>query len=340
MVCFHYGCGTVNPKVLTMQRKPRTVAILLAFVCLTSGAGLAQDQYPSRMIKMVVPIPPGVTGDVLPRIVAEKLTTRWGHPVIVENRPGAGLNLGAELVATSAPDGYTLLATPAGPLVVSQSFFPKLRFDPSAFVPVTVYAAVPYVLVINSKLPISNLKEFIAYAKANPGKINYASSGIGSALHLTVEMLMRAASIHLVHIPYQGVAPALTDLLSGQVDMMVDNLGNSLPLVKDGRLRALGVASEARISELPDVPAIAEQFPGFYSTAWLGVVAPPKTPTDIAWKLSRAIADIATSPDVAKRFRALSHSPVTMTPDEMRLFLRGEIDRWRGVITAGGIKPN
>jgi tripartite-type tricarboxylate transporter receptor subunit TctC len=316
--------------------------IILAIACLlmVGGFAFAQEEYPSRAIKLVVPIPPGVAGDLLPRILAEKLGARWGHPVIVENRPGAALNLAAETVWASRPDGYTLLATPQGPLVVSQSFFPKLRFDPGAFVPVTVYAAVPYVLVANPNLPVSTLREFIGYAKANPEKINYGSSGIGSSLHLTVEMLMQAAGLRLVHIPYQGVAPALTDLLSGRIDVMVDNLGNSLPLIKEGRLRALGVASEARIPELPDVPAIAEQFPGFYSTGWYGVVAPPNTPAEIARKLSRAITDIAASPEVANRFRALSHSPLAMTPEEMTTFLRDETERWRRVITAGGIKSN
>lgn len=325
-----------------MPLKSMLLLTLLTVSCVVHAPSttLAQGDYPSRTIKFVVPIPPGVTGDVLPRIVAEKLAARWSHPVIVENRPGAALNLAAEMVAKSPPDGYTLLATPQGPLVVSQSFFPKLRFDPAAFVPVTVYAIVPYVLVANPKLPLSNLQEFIAYARANPGKINYGSSGIGSALHLTVEMLMGAAGIRLVHVPYQGVAPALTDLLSGQIDVMVDNLGNSLPLINDGRLRALGVASETRIPELPDVPAIAEQFPGFRSTGWYAVVAPPNTPPEIARKLSHVINDIAASPDVAKRFRSLSHHPATMTPDEMRRFLREETERWRRVIAAGGIKPN
>ena len=326
-----------------MMRAARlfTWTLLLAPTLVQSGSAqnVAND-YPNRTIKMVVPIPPGVTGDVLPRIIAEELATRWGQPVIVENRPGAALNLAAEVVAKSPPDGYTLLATPQGPLVISQSFFPKLRFDPSAFVPIAIYAIVPYVLVVNPKVPVSNLRELVGYAKTNPGKINYASSGIGSSLHLTVEMLMGVADIRLVHIPYQGVAPALTDLLSGQVDMMVDNLGNSLPLIRDGRLKAIAVASEARIPELPDVPAIAEVFPGFYSAGWYAIAAPPHTPREIVSKLSRTIAEIAKSPVVAKRFQSLSHSPATMTPDEMSKFLREERDRWRKVITAGGIKPN
>ena len=323
-----------------MRRTKWTALLTTVQVIGCIGAAWAEAGFPSRTVKMVVPIPPGVTADVLPRIVAEKLSTRWSQPVVIENRPGAALNLAAEIVAKSPPDGYTLLATPQGPLVVSQSFFPKLRFDPIAFVPISVYAIVPYVLVVHPTVPVSSLSEFIAYAKANPDKINYASSGVGSSLHLTGEMLKGVAGIRLVHVPYQGVAPALTDLLAGHVHAMFDNLGNSLPLVREGKLKAIAVASETRIPELPDVPAIAELFPGFYSTGWNAVVAPPHTPLPIARKISQSIADIVTSPDVTKRFRDLSHAPATMTPEQMSRFLREESDRWRGVIAAGGIKPN
>jgi tripartite-type tricarboxylate transporter receptor subunit TctC len=301
------------------------------------GAATAQNDYPNRTIKMVVPIPPGVTADLMPRVIADKLAARWGHPVIIENRPGAGLNLAAEVVAKSPADGYTLLATPQGPLVMSQSLFPKLRFDPAAFVPVSIYAEQPYLLVANPKVPASTLREFIAYAKANPGKINSAG-GTGTALHLTAEMLAAAAGIRIVHVPYQGAAPAMTDLLAGHVDIMIDNLGNSLPHIREGKLKVFGVASEARIPELPDVPAIAELFPGFYSVGWYAVVAPPKTPAAIALKLSQAIAETVKSPDVAKRFRDLAITPTGMTPDEMTVFLRQETERWRRVITDRGIK--
>jgi tripartite-type tricarboxylate transporter receptor subunit TctC len=300
----------------------------------------AQAGYPNRTIRIVVPIPPGPVADVLPRLLAEKLSSRWGQPVIVENRPGGALNLGAEAVARATPDGYTLLATPPSPLAINQSFFPKLAFDPTAFVPVSIFASLPYVVVVGPKVPVSTLQEFIAYARANPNKINFASGGTGGGPHLTGEMLSLAASIRMVQVPYSGLGPAMTDLLAGHVDLMVDNLGNVLPRVREGKLKALGVGSETRIPELPDVPAIAELFPGFRAMAWFAIVAPPKTPPDIAAKISEAVAETLRLPDVAKRFRDLSVSPVGSSPAETAAFLKDETERWRKVIVAGGIKPH
>ena len=226
----------------------RSARIAIALLTAAPVAASAQTEYPNRTIKFVVPIPPGPVADVLPRMLAEKLAARWGQVVIVENRPGAASNIGAEAVAKAQPDGYTLLATPPNPLVINQSFFPKLAFDPEAFVPVTVFAALPYVLVVNPKVPFSTLQELIAFARQNPDKINFASAGTGSAPHLTGEMLKLAASIRMVHVPYTGLGPAMTDLLAGHVDLMIDNLGNALPLVRAGKVKALGVASETRIA--------------------------------------------------------------------------------------------
>jgi tripartite-type tricarboxylate transporter receptor subunit TctC len=316
------------------------LACTTAFLVAAPVATFAQTTYPTRTIKIVVPIPPGPVADVLPRLLAEKLSARWGPPVIIENRPGAALNLGAEVVAKAPPDGYTLLATPPNPLVINQSFFPKLGYDPSAFVPISIFASLPYVLVVNPKIPASTLPELIAYAKANPNKINFASAGTGSGPHLTGEMLSLAASIRMVHVPYTGLGPAMTDLLAGHVDMLVDNLGNALPRVREGKLRALGVGSKTRIPELPNVPAIAEIFPGFDAMVWFAIVAPPKTPPDIAAKLSQAIAEALRLPDVAQRFRDLSITPVGSSPADTAAFLKEETERWRNVIIAGGIKPH
>ena len=273
-------------------------AVLLA---VAPAGALAQDNYPSRMIKIIVPVPPGASVEILPRIVAEKLAARWGQPVIVENRLGGALNIGAEAVAKAEPDGYTLLATPPPPLAINQSLYPRLAFDPKAFVPVTVMASMPNVLVASPKVPFSTIQGLVAFAKAHPGKLSYASSGAGSTPHLAMELLKSRAGIELVHVPYKGLLP--TDLLAGHVDLMFNNLGNTLPHIKNGALKVLAVASEKRLAALPDVPALLEMFPAFVSTTWVAVVAPPKSSPEIAGKLSVAMAEILRLPDVVLRLQ-------------------------------------
>jgi len=319
---------------------PRAPLVALLLAAAPIAPAVAQTSYPSRTVKIVVPIPPGAALDLLPRLLAEKLTARWRQSVIIENRPGAAQNLGAELVAKAEPDGYTLLASPPNPLVISQTFYPKLNFDPGAFAPISIYATQPFLLVVNPKVPANTLAELIAYAKANPGKLNFASPGTGTAPHLTGEMLWLAAAIKVVHVPYAGLGPAMTDLIAGHVDVMVDNLGNSLPLIRGGKLKALAVANEKRIPELPDVPAIAELYPGFYSASWFAMVAPPKTAPDIAAKVSQAIAETLKLPEVAQRFTDLAITPLGTSPAETAAFLKRETDRWREVIVKGGIKPD
>ena len=301
---------------------------------------MGQESYPSRPIRIVVPLPPGPIADLLPRLIADKLAARWGQPVLVENRPGAAQNLGAEMVARAAPDGYTLLATPQGPLVVSQHFYPKLGFDPTAFVPVTVMASLPYVLVAHPGIRASTLQELVALAKADPEKLTYASPGMGSPTHLAGELLKSAAGIRMTHVPYKGVAPAAVDLLAGRVDLMFDNLANVLPHIKSGKLKALGAGSESRIPELSDVPAIAETYPGFYAAGWYAVVAPPKTAPEIAAKLSAAIGETLRLPDVAARLRENSVRALGSSPDATAAFFKQESERWRQVIVANNIKPD
>src|SRR5262245_6354465 len=315
--------------------------IVLAWLLAASGVpAVAQGDYPNRTIKIVVPLPPGAFADTLPRIIADKLSSRWSQPVIIENRAGFASNLGAEFVAKAEPDGYTLLATPQGPLALSQHIYPKLGFDPAAFVPVSVMAALPYTLVVNPQVRASSLQELVALAKANPDKITFASAGIGSPPHLTAEMLMAAAGVRMVHVPYKGLTPAMTDLLAGHVDVMFDNLANTLPLIRDGRLRALAVGDKGRIAELPEVPAVAEIYPGFYSAGWYAVVAPPKTPPAIATKLSAAIAEALKLPDVVKRLADYSALPVGNSPDETALLIEQESKRWLRVVTSAGIRAN
>jgi tripartite-type tricarboxylate transporter receptor subunit TctC len=321
-----------------LARLPYWLAVFIGLAVIMPGTASAQGDYPNRTVKFLVGAPPGSNLDIVPRIIADKLAAHWGHPVIIENKPGAAQNLAAEVVAKSPPDGYTLLATPQGPLVVSQYFFPKLGFDPTAFVPVSIVASQPILLVANPKLPAANLKELVAFAKANPNKLNFATPGVGSSPHLTGEMLQADAGIRFTHVPYKGMPPAETDLIAGHVDVMFDNLSNVLPHIKDGRMKALGVASETRIPELPDVPAIAESYPGFFSTSWFAIVAPPKTPAGIADTVWKAISNLLKRPDVIARYRDLSSAPVASSPAETAAFLKKESERWRKVIALAGIK--
>jgi tripartite-type tricarboxylate transporter receptor subunit TctC len=297
------------------------------------------QSYPDRPIKIIVPLPPGATADTLPRIVGAKLTAKWGQPVLIENRPGAAQNLGAEMVAKAEPDGYTLLATPQGPLTISQYLYTKLGFDPAAFVPITIMAALPYVLVTYPTAPVASLDELITFAKRHPDKLNYASPGAGSSNQIAMEWFKGLADIRLTHVPYRGAAPALTDLLAGHVDIMFDNAGNVASLIKGGRLRALAVSAKSRMAEFPDVPAIAEYFPQFVATSWFAVVAPPKTPAEIAERLSSAIVEALRMPDVTERVREMSAAVIATSPSETAAYLRKETEQWGRVIASAGIKP-
>jgi tripartite-type tricarboxylate transporter receptor subunit TctC len=310
-------------------------AVVLAAV---PTATLAQSDYPVRTIRIVVPAPPGTTLDALPRIIADRLAVRWGKPVIIENRPGASQNLGAEVVAKAEPNGYTLLATPMGPLVISQHLFPKLGFNPGAFMPVSIIVRQPAILVAYPKAPFSTAQDLIAFAKTNPNKVNYGSPGTGSSLHLIAEVLQSSSGIRLVHVPYKGMAPAMSDLLAGHISMTVDVLGNALPYIKEGKLKALGVTSETRVPELPDIAAITETIPGFIFIEWFAFVAPPKTQFGIVAKFSQAVAETLQQPEVVKRFRDLSVTPAGTTPAETAAFINQEAGRWHKVVLSSGVK--
>jgi tripartite-type tricarboxylate transporter receptor subunit TctC len=312
--------------------------VLAALLCLLPGAGVAQEDYPNRPVKIVVPLAPGGWPDVLSRVIAEKLAARWKQPVFVENRPGASLNLGAEVVAGAAPDGHTVLAIPPT-LVINQFVFSKLRYDPSAFTPVTILAQWPLVLVVGPNVQAADLGQFIAYAKANPGKLSFASPGVGSVPHLYAEMLKARARIDLIHVPYKGLTPAFADLLGGRVDMIFFDLGSTVRHIESGKVKALGVTGRSRIPQLSTVPAISELLPDFAVTTWLAMVAPPKTPVGIASKLSGTIAEVVQLPGVAQRFRDFHATPVVGTPEQAAAFLRNEAEHWRKVIAIAGIKP-
>ena len=316
----------------------KAVFVATIFLAGLSAVCFAQNDYPSRTIKIIVPLPPGPVADVLPRIIAQKLAARWGQPVIVENRPGASLNLGAEAAARAEPDGYTLLATPPAPLVVSQHLFSQLGFDPTMFVPITLMVKVPAVVIVNPKVPASNLNELIAYAKANPSKMTFGSPGIGSTQQLAMEQIMTSAGIRFVHVPYKGLAPAMIDLLAGHIDVMIDNLGHVMQHIKDGRLRLIAATTEFRIADLPDTPTVSETLPGITHADWFAIVAPPKTPPQIATKLAEAISEILKAPDVAKRISELYLTPAGTSPAETADLIKKESERWRQLIAETGLK--
>jgi tripartite-type tricarboxylate transporter receptor subunit TctC len=301
------------------------------------------QEWPAKPVRIIVPFPPGGSADLMPRAISEKLSEKWGQPVIIENRAGSAGNIGADIVFRADPDGYTLLSGPPPPLVINKLLYSKLSYDPALFVPITVIGAIPNVLLVNPKVSAKSVQDFIKEIKANPGKLNYASQGSGTTSHLTAELFKSMAggaegNLNIAHIPYKGTAPALADLLGGQVEMMFDNLGVSLPHVRSGKLKALAVASRKRTATLPDVPALAELLPGFEAVAWFGVVAPPRTPQAIADKVSAAVAEALKSPDVQKRLAELSAEPMGLTPAETAAFMRQETERWGAVIRSAGVK--
>jgi len=316
---------------------------VLALAALVLVCGAQAQEWPSRPVRIIVPFPAGGSADLLPRAVAEKLSEKWGQPVIVENRSGAAGNIGADAVFRADPDGYTLLSSPPPPLVINRSLYPKLSYDAAQFVPVTVIGAIPNVLLVNPKVGVNSVAEFIDRVKKNPGKYNYASQGSGTTSHLTAELFKSMAGgangeLKITHIPYKGTAPALTDLLAGQVDMMCDNLGVSLPHVRSGKLKALAVASKTRFGGLPDVPALAETLPGFESLAWFGIVAPPRTPGPIVDKIADGVREAIKLADVQKRLAELSAEPMGLTPAETATFMREEVERWAAVIRTAHVR--
>ena len=320
----------------------RTLAALglIAATGLTSLAAHSQTPsgYPAKTIRIIVPFPAGGTADSIPRIVAEKLNAKWGQPVIVENKPGAGGNIGAELVARSDPDGYTLLASPPGPLSINQSLYKSLGYDPTKFAPISLVATMPNVLAVRPTFEATSVQDLIAQAKKNPGKLSYASQGNGTTSHLTASMFQSMTGTELVHVPYKGTAPALTDLMGGQVDLMFDNVTSSLSPYKAGRIKILAVAAPARISELPNVPTLTEAgVRGFQAGSWVGIVAPANTPAAITTALSQAIADAVKSPDVRKKFSEVAAQPVGNTSEEMAAFLAQEAAKWRQVVRTANV---
>jgi tripartite-type tricarboxylate transporter receptor subunit TctC len=300
----------------------------------------AQAQtYPDRAVKIIVPFPAGGTADAVPRLVGDWLSRKWNQPVVIENHTGAAGNIGAEMAYRATPDGYTLLSSPPPPLVTNQNLYPKLSFDPAKFEPISVMAHVPSGLFVNpDKVKAASVAELIDYLKKNTGSLTAATQGNGTTSHLTSEMFQLMAKVKLRNIPYRGSAPALQGLLAGDVDLMFDNLGVSLPLVNAGKLKLLAVASAQRVPYLPNVPAMAETLPGFESAAWYAVVAPPKTPKAIVDKINADVSEALRQPDIREKLKNLSAEVYGGSPAKAGKYMSEEVERWGNVIKSANIK--
>jgi tripartite-type tricarboxylate transporter receptor subunit TctC len=299
------------------------------------------DDYPSRPIRFICPVPPGGSVDAMARIIAEQLRAKWGQPVVVENRPGAGNVIGIEAVLQAVPDGHTLLVGPGSPVIVQKLLYPNRTLDPEALEPVSEIATNPLVHVIHPSVPASDLASFVAYAKANPGKLNYASAGDGGVPHLTAEMFQHKAGVSFTKVPYRGVALAMTDLVAGQVDMIFVDISTAIEHIRAGRLRVLGVAAEKRNPALPGIPAFPEFYPDLISETWFAVYAPPKTPIELRKKISAAIAEVVDHAGVRQRMADMGGiEAVGSSPAEMAAFIRREKARWAAVIREAQIKVN
>jgi len=314
------------------------LALMSALFAFVAGPAGAED-YPARPVKIIVPFAAGGTADAIPRLVGDWLSHKWGQPVVIENRAGAAGNIGAEFVYRSEPDGYTLLSTPPPPLVINQNLYPKLGFDPTQFEPVIVMAQVPNALFVNPRnVKASSVPELVEYLRKNPEQLTAATQGNGTTSHLTAELFQVMAKVKLRFIPYRGSAPALQGLLAGDVDLMFDNLGVSLPLVEAGNLKLLAVASVARLPSLPDVPTIAETLPGFEAVAWYAIAAPPKTPKSITDKINADVNEALRQPELQDRLKKLAAQTFGGSVEKMTRYMQQEIERWGHVIKAADIK--
>ena len=305
---------------------------------LAPGFAGAQGTFPTRTVKFIVPFPGGGINDVLARIVGEKLQTRWGQPIVIENKTGAGGNIGAELAYQSEGDGYTLLLSPPGPLAVNQSLYKQLSYKPQEFVPITVVGSVPNVVIVRKELPVNSLKELIDYVKANPGKVTFGSQGNGATPHLTGMMFQGMTDTRMVHVPYRGENLVLNDMIGGHVDVFFGNLAAGGPPFRDGRVKILALADTHRSPMLPEIPTTAEAgLPGLVSTGWFALAAPPKTPPPLASEIAKAAVETIKMPDVQAKFRAASVEPVGNSPAEMAAFVAEESRRWSDIIKKNNI---
>jgi tripartite-type tricarboxylate transporter receptor subunit TctC len=312
-------------------------ATFLALLCSTTGRADDAANYPTQNIKIIVPFPAGGTADTLPRIVAERLRQKWGKAIIIENRSGAGGNIGAEAVASSAPDGYTLLASPPGPIAINENLYKKLSFRPADLMPITVLGTAPNVLDVRPDFPAKTVKELIDYAKVHPDKVTFASQGNGTTSHLTAILFEKLTGTKMVHVPYRGTSPALQDIMGNTVDLFFDNLGSSMSLHVGGKLRVLGVAGSERVAALPDVPTVREVVPDFTSVTWFALIAPKGTPESIVAKLNAAVTEILREPDIKAQFEKLGVQPAPMDIPTTVEFIDGERVRWGKIIKSADV---
>ena len=320
------------------SRMLRASFILIAMVSLAPIV-MGQQAYPNKPVRIIVPYPPGGTADIVGRTIAEKLGVIWGQSVIVENRAGAGGTIGVDSAVKAASDGYTLVLGVTGPLTIAPGINAQLAYDPLRdLVPITLVAAVPSLIAVHPSVPARDLKELIALAKSQPGKLTFASAGTGTSVHIAGELFKSMAGVDILHVPYKGGVPALNDLMGGQVSMIIENMPQLLPQVRAGKIRALAVTTQQRSSAISDLPAVAEVLPGYEATTWFGLLAPAKTPQEIVRKVQSDVAKIGLLPDVKERFTGLGADVIASTPEAFATHLRSELARFSKVIKDANIK--
>ena len=320
--------------------KATVASLMFAAMTLMVGGEANAQTYPTKPVRMIIPFPPGGTTDILGRVAAQKLSEALGQQVVPDNRPGAAGNIGTELVAKAPPDGYLLLTAPGSTLTIHPSLYAKLPFDPlKDFAPVTILGIVPNALVVHPSLPVRNVKELVALAKSRPGELNYASTGAGQSTHLSMELFKTMAGVKIIHVPYKGSAPAVTDLLGGHVSLMFDNMPSALPHVKANKIRALAVSTLKRSPVAPEIPTVAESgLPGFEVSVWFAVLAPAATPRPIVDRLNQVLVKALQSPDVRERLSSQGAEPIGNSPEEFTAVMKHDLVKWAKVVKDGNIR--
>jgi tripartite-type tricarboxylate transporter receptor subunit TctC len=312
--------------------------LVVAAALLAPGHAAGQAWSPTHPIKVIVPFPPGGINDILARIVGDKLQAKWGQPIVVDNRTGAGGNIGGDLAAQAEPDGYTLFASAPGPLVINSFLYHHLAYKPEAFVPITVLGSVPNLVIVRKDLPVNSVKELIDYLKTNDGKVTYGSQGVGATTHLTANMFMTMTGTHMVHVPYRGETLVLNDMLGGHVDIFFGNISAALALYRAGKVKVLALADKTRNAAIPEVPTTAEAgLPGLVAVGWFAMAGPPGMKPEVRDAIAAAVNEALKMPDVQEKFRAVGVEPIGGSPASMAAFLKEEGQRWGDVIRQNNI---